>query len=192
MSLYPSLTRTNPLLPLISPSTGAKPLAIASKLKALFAQDAWGYRMLSPLVQDAGDELTVIEMVEKVVLAEATTGKYYNLFSPIMQILNESEILRDDGQSDWVEAREEETRAGPIDEKKGAANDEDDGYEHSDESLDGGVGAASPCEASAEDVAKRVKLFAEPAVKSLVEWLNDDSEDESGSDEESSDGGESN
>eukprot|EP00605_Chrysophyceae_sp_TOSAG23-4_P001136 GSChrysophyteH1.ASY1.ANO1.1242.1 assembled CDS len=143
----------------------AKPVTIISKIKQLFQPGSWGYGMIVPMLQDLDDEITVIEEVEKLVLGEHTS-KYYTLFSPMLQILHDGDVISEEGLLSWIETRREQIQ-------------------------EGGFGGSEKPELI--PLSKRIKLFQEESVQNLVEWLeqseSDDESDEGdgddGSDEDS-------
>ncbi len=182
----------------------AKPVTIISKIKQLFQPGSWGYGMIVPMLQDLDDEITVIEEVEKLVLGERTS-KYYTLFSPMLQILHDGDVISEEALLSWIETRREQIRQGQtldqlsntrndfqLDSGDGCDSDSEGGYQFRDlREEEGGFGGSEKPELI--PLSKRIKLFQEESVQNLVEWLeqneSDDESDEGdgddGSDEDS-------
>lgn len=67
----------------------------------------WGCRILSPLIQDAIDELQVVDILEEIALIPANTNSLRPIFHIFLQILHESGIVSEDALLQWVESQSE-------------------------------------------------------------------------------------
>lgn len=147
-----------PALLVIATGTNFKQGDFIKSLKTLLSSNGWGYQLVKAMVQEEEDEIAVITGIEDFVLQAANMNTSYPMFRFILQIVHESELVKEEAVCRWISMREAD-----------AIEDLEDDEEECEEDV---------------MIQKRVRLFKEEPVQAFVKWIQVDSSDEDGSGED--------
>eukprot|EP01038_Epipyxis_sp_PR26KG_P007435 gene7435-10131_t len=129
-----------------------------SKLKEMLDEDAWGYDLAKPMVQEQEDEVAIILALEEFALLKENSQAIYPIFRFILQVFYDTELISEEAILEWISLREQ---------NNDWADEMDDEYYNE---------------------AKKMQLFNEPQVQQFVDWIkSEEGDDEDEEEEEESD-----